>query len=121
MAKLNNEPTTPANPEQSIPAFDAFSDDSKSHLIIDLTRLNAFPDATLEQIILEARVKRSRINLEVNHCHKIIEKVQREMLICLGRIKFYNIITDELSKCLEERRRCRRAKTTTPPAKNSQP
>ena len=105
--------------------LDADPDPDSQHAsvpsVIDLTRLDGYSDDSVKQIILDARIKQSRVSAEITECHKIIDKAQKEIWICFGRIKWYQLITNVLSQYLQERKTCPRKKQTTPPEKNSQP
>ena len=88
---------------------------------VDLNQLHDYPKDSIRQIIVDLRIKKSRVSLEIVELQKLIVKARDELCILVGKRHFYQSVTVDLEKYLEETEQCQKNARTTPPAKNSAP
>ena len=88
---------------------------------IDLNQLHDYPKDSIRQIIVDLRIKKSRVSLEIVELQKLIVKARDELCILVGKRHFYQTVTVDLEKYLEETEQCLKNAPTTPPAKSSAP
>ena len=103
--------TDPTGVEQ---AQDTLNHDDPDGPIIDLSKLGDYPYDTIRHIILDTRIKCSRIKTELRDLDSLGEKINIERLVCLGRLEYYNIIAADLTHYLETIEQCRTNTPATP-------
>ena len=89
------------------------------HPFIDLNRLNELPRDAVQHVLLDLRIKKSRINVEIAELKKLIENAAAEINVLIAKRRFYQSITSDLTTFLGEHKSWQKSEKDTPPAKNS--
>ena len=85
---------------------------------IDVTKLASYSTASLEHVLLDLRIKTSRIKTESQSILDNIRKFAAEHQINQHRLRFYSYITNLLEKYLKEVKECQPNEPTTTPEKS---
>lgn len=106
------------HPLSSTPDHTFPNDSTSARPFIDKSQFNRLPVPAIEQVLIELRVKQSRVLTEHKEIRKAMNKLLRELHLLAHKSHCYKILISAFERYLKDLDPCPPSTKTTPPAKS---